>query len=76
MHIVFKGSLGTLSEFGMTWISSWIHEPDNKPIVLYGAFWHEVLEGLKKHLLIEHNEERLVKICTSPLEVVDYVNSL
>jgi len=36
VHIVFKGSIGTLSEFGMTWVSSWIHEPNSKPIVMFG----------------------------------------
>lgn len=76
IHIVFKGSIGTLSEFGMTWVSSWIHEPNAKPIILYGGFWKEILEVLKKNLLIVNNETDLFKICNTPQEVLDYVNKL
>jgi ribulose-phosphate 3-epimerase len=76
VHIVFNGSLGTLSEFGMTWISSWIHEPDNKPIVLFGEFWQEYVEWIQEHMLLDKNEQRLIKICKTPQEVLDYINSL
>lgn len=76
VHIVFKGSIGTLSEFGMTWVSSWIHEPNAKPIILYGEFWKEILDVLKKNLLIVNNETDLFKICNSPEEVLDYLDKL
>jgi ribulose-phosphate 3-epimerase len=76
IHIVFKGSIGTLSEFGMTWVSSWIHEPNAKPIILYGAFWKEILEVLTKNLYIVNNETDLFKICTTPEEVLEYINKL
>src|SRR3989344_2168318 len=32
-HIIFKGGEGTISEFGMTWAMSKIHEGENKPII-------------------------------------------
>lgn len=76
VHIVFKGSIGTLSEFGMTWISSWIHEPDSKPIILFGDFWHEVLDVLKKHLYIKNKEDHLFKIVTTPEEALEYIEAL
>lgn len=76
VHIVFKGSIGTLSEFGMTWISSWIHEPNAKPIVLYGKFWEEILDVLKKNLLIVNNETDVFKICETPQEVLTYLENL
>ena len=76
IHIVFRGSIGTLSEFGMTWVSSWIHEPNAKPIILYGAFWKEILDVLTKNLYIVNNETDLFKICTTPEEVLDYINKL
>lgn len=75
MHIVFKGSIGTLSEFGMTWVSSWIHEPHNKPIALFGKFWKSYLEEVKKNFLIERGEENMLKICTTPKEVLDFAKS-
>ncbi len=76
IHIVFKGSIGTLSELGMTWISSWIHEPNNKPIILYGDFWKEILAVLIKHMYLKHNEETLLKICSTPEEVLNYIKGL
>ncbi|NBO17548.1 MAG: hypothetical protein EBV07_01515 [Proteobacteria bacterium] len=76
IHIVFRGSIGTLSEFGMTWVSSWIHEPNAKPIILYGNFWQEILDVLVKNLYIVNNETDLFKICTTPEEVLDYINKL
>jgi len=76
IHIVFKGSIGTLSEFGMTWVSSWIHEPNAKPIILYGSFWKEILDVLAKNLYIVNNETDLFKICTTPEEVLEYINKL
>ena len=75
-HIVFRGSIGTLSEFGMTWVSSWIHEPHNKPIILYGEFWKEFLECIERNLLIVKGEQNMMKICTKPQEVIDYLKSL
>jgi uncharacterized protein (TIGR00725 family) len=75
LHIVFKGSLGTLSELGMTWISSWIHEPDNKPIILYGEFWNDYLHVIDKHALVFDAEKSIVKVCTTPAEVLEYVRS-
>jgi len=76
VHIVFKGSLGTLSEFGMSWISSWIHEPDSKPIIMYGEFWNEILDVLVKHLRIQDDERDLLKVLTTPQEVLEYLTNL
>lgn len=76
IHIVFNGSLGTLSEFGMTWISSWIHEPDHKPIIMFGDFWDEILTVMQKHMLITDEERGMLKVCNSPQEVLDYIKSL
>jgi len=76
IHIIFKGSIGTLSELGMTWVSSWIHEPDSKPILLYGDFWKEILDVLTKNLHIVNHETDLFKVVTTPEEVLAYLDKL
>lgn len=76
IHIVFKGSIGTLSELGMSWINSWIHEPNNKPIILYGEFWKEILAVLSKHMYLKHHEETILIICSTPEEVLKYIQGL
>jgi len=73
LHIVFRGSTGTISEFGMTWASSRIHEGHNKPIILFGDFWQEIIEVIKKHMYMRPGEVELLKICTTPQEVLEYV---
>ncbi len=72
LHIVFNGSTGTISEFGMTWASSRIHESNNKPIVLFGEFWNHILDVFREHMLVRPGEENLCKICTKPDEVLAY----
>jgi hypothetical protein len=76
VHIVFNGSLGTLSEFGMTWISSWIHEPDHKPIIMFGEAWPKILTVMQRYMLITAGEMAMLKICLTPQEVLDYLKAL
>lgn len=76
LHIVFKGSIGTLSEFGMTWISSWIHEPNSKPIILFGDFWDSILDVIENNMLIKLGEREMLKVCTKYEEVLEYVKNM
>jgi len=75
LHVVFNGSIGTLSELGMSWVVSWIHEPNHKPIILYGDFWKEFITVIKKNMLLKHGEEMLLEICTTPEEVLQFVKN-
>ncbi|KKS02646.1 MAG: hypothetical protein UU64_C0012G0017 [candidate division WWE3 bacterium GW2011_GWF2_41_45] len=76
VHIVFKGSIGTLSEFGMSWVNSWIHEPNSKPIIMFGDFWNEVLDAIEKNLFIKPAERKMLTTCTTPQEVLKFIDSL
>ena len=71
VHVVFKGGTGTISEFGMTWASSRIHQGHNKPIVLYGEFWHEIIKAFEKHMYLREDEAKLVDIVSTPQQVLD-----
>lgn len=76
MHIVFNGATGTISELGMTWASSRIHEGNNKPIVLFGKFWKNILDSLKENMIIRPGEIELMEICNTPEEVLAYIKKL
>ena len=76
MHIVFKGGTGTISEFGMTWASSRIHEGHHKPIVLFGRFWDHIIEEFQTHMFMRPGEIELLKIVESPEEVLSYIKSI
>ncbi len=76
VHILFKGGTGTISEFGMTWASSRIHEGHHKPIILFGDFWHDIVVAFEKYMLMRDGEADLLKIVTTPQAVLEYVDSL
>ncbi len=76
VHIVFNGSTGTISELGMSWASSRIHEGNHKPIILFGSFWEEIVESIKKNMLMRPGEIELLQICSTPEEVLSYIQKL
>jgi uncharacterized protein (TIGR00730 family) len=76
VHIVFKGATGTISEFGMSWASSRIHEGHHKPIVLFGDFWEHFIEEFQTHMELRAGEVELLKVCETPGEVLEYIKSL
>jgi len=75
-HIVFRGGTGSISEFGMSWASSRIHKGHQIPLVLYGEFWTDVLEGFKEHMYMRSGEFKLYKIVKTPQEVLEFVQGL
>lgn len=76
VHILFKGSSGTISEFGMSWANSRIHEGHHKPGILFGSFWHEIIDTFKQNMLMRPGEVELLKVCTNPQQVLDYLKEL
>jgi len=76
VHIVFKGSTGTISEFGMTWASSRIHQGNHKPIILFGNFWKEILDVISRNMLMRPGEVELLKITEDPKEVLDFIQGI
>ncbi len=75
VHVVFKGGTGTISELGMSWAISRIHEGHNKPIILVGEFWQSIISEFKKHLVMRPGEIELLSFCNTPQEVLDKVQS-
>lgn len=76
VHIIFNGSTGTISEFGMTWASSRIHEGNHKPIILFGRFWEKILEVIKENMLMRPGEVELLKIVETPKEVLEHIKDI
>ena len=76
IHVIFRGSIGTLSEFGMSWENSYIHEPNNKPIILFGDHWRGILKSIEENMSVRGGETEIIKICTTPQEVLEYIKSI
>ena len=70
MFIIFKGGSGTISEFGTAWVLAKIYYGHHKPFILYGDFWYEIIEVVKKNLNIDEQELSVFKIVTRHEDVL------
>ena len=62
LYIIFKGGTGTISELGTAWVLGKIYYGHHKPFILYGRFWHEIVEVLQKNLNIDRQEMDVFRI--------------
>jgi len=70
IFIIFKGGSGTVSEFGTSWVLAKLYFGRQKPIILYGHFWAEILDVLRKNLNIDSTEMSIFEICSTRDEVL------
>lgn len=70
IFIIFKGGSGTVSEFGTAWVLAKLYYGHHKPIILYGDFWAEILDCLRKNLNIDSTELSVFEICNNKEEVL------
>ena len=76
IHIVFRGGTGTISEFGMAWASSRIRAGQERPIILFGGFWKELINEFREHMYMRPGEFRLYKIVETVDDAVHEVKHL
>lgn len=72
-YIIFNGGTGTISEFGTAWVLARLYFGHHKPFLLYGDFWHEVIEVLLKNMKTRGNETEVFEIVTKPEQVVSAI---
>jgi len=68
--ICFQGGTGTLSEWSTVWLLSHLYYGNHKPIILYGAFWHDVLKVIDENFFIGEKEHQLYKIVANQEELM------
>lgn len=76
VYVVFNGGTGTISEFAMAWGLARLFFGLHKPLILFGNFWHEILEAFGKNMLIRPEEIRVYRIVTTPQEVLEEIRKL
>ncbi len=74
--VIFKGGTGTISEFGMAWGLARLYFGHHKPFILYGSFWHEIMESFGENMYIRGEELQVYRIVDSPSEVLEEVKRL
>ncbi len=70
VYVIFNGGSGTMSEFGMAWGLARIYFGHHKPLILYGDFWEEIMDVLKKNMMHRPEESKVYKIVNSPEDVL------
>ena len=75
-YIIFNGGTGTVSEFGMAWGLAKLHFGHHKPLVLFGGWWHEILESMGKHMMIRDSALKVYRIVNTPAKAVEKIIDL
>ncbi len=70
VFIVFKGGSGTISEFGTAWVLAKLYYGHHKPFILFGEFWIEIIDVLRKNMNIDSKEYSVFEICKTKEEVL------
>jgi uncharacterized protein (TIGR00725 family) len=70
LYIVFNGGTGTISELGMAWGLARLHFGKHKPLILFGSWWHEVIEAIGKNMRLRPEELQVYHIVDSAQEVI------
>ena len=68
--IIFKGGTGTLSEWATAWLMAHIYYGKHKPFILYGEFWHDVIQVIKDNFFIGPKEMKVFEIVRNEEELI------
>lgn len=75
IFICFQGGTGTLSEWSTTWLLSHLYYGNHKPLILYGAFWKELMVVVDDHFFIGEKEHELYRIVENEEELIHAMNT-
>ncbi len=70
-YIVLRGSIGTLAELGIVWNLASLEPKFEKPIVLLGDFWKEVVQAYEENLAVGTEQTRFLTFASTPEESVE-----
>lgn len=74
VYVIFKGGTGTISEFGMAWGLARLYFGHHKPLILYGKFWHKIINAFKENMFFRPEEHKVYKIVETPGQVLEAIN--
>ncbi len=74
--VCVRGGTGTLSEWATAWLLAHLHYPHYKPLILYGNFWHQIMETINKNFLIDEVEKKVYRIVDSIDQLFEVLGQL
>lgn len=73
-YVIFKGGVGTISEFGMAWELASLYSGHSKPLILYGKFWEKIMVVMVSQMIMRPENLQVYRVVESPEEVVAALN--
>jgi len=73
VFLIFKGGSGTMSEFATAWVLAKLYYGHHKPMILFGGFWVEIIDTLKKNMNLDHDEMSVFEIVRKKEEVLPVI---
>jgi uncharacterized protein (TIGR00730 family) len=73
--VVLDGGIGTLSEFTLAWSLIQVGEIEERPLVIMGQLWKEILPLFMNSDYVPERSIQLVRIVDTPAEVVAVLKS-
>lgn len=71
--VCVQGGTGTLSEWATAWLLAHLHYGNHKPLILYGAFWNDVMHVIDDHFFLSEKEHEVYKIVKDQDELIDAI---
>jgi uncharacterized protein (TIGR00730 family) len=68
--IIFRGGSGTISEFGTVWVMANIYYGHQKPFLLFGSHWWQIIDVLQNTMNIDAQEMNCFKIVETKEEAL------
>lgn len=72
--IIFEGGTGTLSEWATAWLLAHLYYGNHKPLILFGDFWHKLLQVVNDSFFIGKKELDVFKIVRNEEEMIVALN--
>lgn len=69
-YVVMPGGLGTLHELSTVWELVRVGDLNNRPIICYGAFWHDTLITLRDNAYVRPNAWEVLQFVNTVEEMV------
>ncbi len=70
-YIVLRGGIGTLAELGIAWNLATLEPGFDKPIVLLGDFWQDIIRVYTGHQAINTEQTHFLQFASTPEECVE-----
>jgi len=74
-YVCLRGSVGTLTEFSLTWTLLQTRAIARRPFVCIGSAWRGVIEAYRAHLMVRPKDFALVTLAENPEAAVDFIRA-